>query len=54
MMNNILAKNDSFLGFTNNMTAMQRGRIEKVLTKAFRYDGYVMERRDHILNLIVK
>lgn len=53
-MNNILAKNDSFLGFTDSMTAMQRGRVEKVLTKVFRYDGYVMERRDHILNLIIK
>lgn len=52
-MNNILEKNDSFLGFTENMKAMQRGRVEKVLVKKFRYDGQIMERRDHILNLIL-
>ena len=52
-MNNILEKNDSFLGFTENMKAMQRGRVEKVLVKKFRYDDQIMERRDHILNLVL-
>ena len=32
-MYNILAKNDSYLGFTDKMTAMQRGRVEKYLSK---------------------
>lgn len=54
-MYNILAKNDSYLGFTDKMTAMQRGRVEKVLTRKIRYDGgKVQERRDHILDLILK
>lgn len=47
--NNQLAYNNSFLGFTDNRTALQAGKIEKCLFKAFRYDGVVMERRDAML-----
>lgn len=47
--NNQLAYNNSFLGFTDNRTALQAGKIEKCLSKAFRYDGVVMERRDAML-----
>ena len=43
--NNQLAYNDSFLGFTDGRTALQTGKIEKCLSKAFRYDGVVMEIR---------
>lgn len=49
MNNNQLADNNSFLGFTDNRTALQAGKIEKCLSKAFRYDGVVMERRDAML-----
>lgn len=44
-----LANNNSFLGFTDNRTALQAGKIEKCLSKAFRYNGVVMERRDKML-----
>lgn len=49
MSRNQLANNNSFLGFTDNRTALQAGKIEKCLSKAFRYDGVVMERRDAML-----
>ena len=49
MKNNQLAYNNSFLGFTDNRTALQAGKIEKCLSKSFRYDGVVMERRDAML-----
>lgn len=53
-MDNILAKNNSYLGFTDNMKAMERGRVEKVLARKIRYKNLgVMERRDHILNSII-
>ena len=44
-----LANNNSFLGFTDNRTALQAGKIEKCLSKAFRYNDVVMERRDKML-----
>ena len=48
-MNNQLQKNNSFLGYTDNRTALQAGKIEKILTKKFNYDGIIMERRDAML-----
>ena len=48
-MNNKLENNNSFLGFTDNRTALQAGKIEKILTKKFNYDGIIMERRDAML-----
>lgn len=49
MSRNQLENNNSFLGFTDNRTALQAGKIEKCLSKAFRYDGVVMQRRDAML-----
>ena len=51
-MYNILAKNDSYLGFTDKMTAMQRGRVEKYLSKKIRTKNGVFERRDFILQVL--
>lgn len=52
-MKNQLENNNSFLGFTNNKSPMQAGRVEKALQKAYRYniDGnhYIMQRRDAVL-----
>lgn len=47
--NNQLKNNNSFLGFTDNRTALQAGKIEKCLAKVFNYDGIIMERRDAVL-----
>lgn len=48
-MNNKLENNNSFLGFTDNRTTLQAGKIEKILAKKFNYDGIIMERRDAML-----
>lgn len=48
-MNRPLENNNSFLGYTDNKTALQKGKIEKCLSKAFRYDGIVMQRRDAMI-----
>jgi len=51
-MNNQLQKNNSLLGFTTNKTALQAGKIEACLSKVFRYDCIVMERRDAMLKYL--
>lgn len=48
-MNNQLEKNNSYLGYTDSKSALQKGKIEKCLSKAFRYGNIIMQRRDAML-----
>ena len=49
-MKNQLEKNESYLGFTDNKTVLQKAKIEKCLDKVFRYDDGIMARKDKVLN----
>ena len=51
-MYNILAKNDSYLGFADTLTPMIRGRAKKYLSKKIRTKNGVFERRDFILQVL--
>nr|DAX35142.1 MAG TPA: hypothetical protein [Bacteriophage sp.] len=46
------AQHESFYGFTDGMSAMEKGRIIKVLDKLYRYEGVVMSRAEHVKSSI--
>lgn len=48
-MKNQLENNGSYLGFTDNKTALQKAKIESCLDKVFRYSNGIMARKDAIL-----
>ena len=44
-MKNQLENNGSYLGFTDNKTALQKAKIESCLDKVFRYSNGIMARK---------
>lgn len=48
-MKNQLENNGSYLGFTDNKTALQKAKIESCLDKVFRYSNGIMARKDAML-----
>ena len=48
-MKNQLENSGSYLGFTDDKSALQKGRIETCLDKVFRYSDGVMARKDAML-----
>lgn len=48
-MRNQLERNESYLGFTDRRSALQKSRVEKILDKKLRYEGVVMTRKDAML-----
>ena len=45
-------KHESFYGFTDGMTLMEKGRVVKILDRRYRYNGVVMSRAEHVKSSI--
>lgn len=45
---------DSFLGFTDTKTALQKAKIEKTLSKLYRYQNQVMKGKEFILYRLIE
>lgn len=45
-------KHESFYGFTDGMTLMEKGRVVKILDRQYRYNGVVMSRAEHVKSSI--
>lgn len=45
---------DTYLGFTDNMKPMQKGRAEKLLDDRKRYNGTVLTNKQFVVNQILE